>query len=93
MKKLAKELAHAHLSAATEKVKEFEEFRSEILDEAADLEERINQFTRKLEGNQYEQDSKCGLLPQDIGMYIRCFSSNQEKLEKLLDKDLQKWQE
>ena len=51
MKKLAKELAHAHLSKATEKVKEFEEFRSEILDEAADLEERINQFKRKLEGN------------------------------------------
>ena len=42
MKRLAKELAQAKLNAITDKVKAFEEFKAEILDEAAELEERIN---------------------------------------------------
>ena len=37
MKQLAKELAFAHLYKTTEKIIEFEEFKSDILDQAADL--------------------------------------------------------
>ena len=42
MKQLAKDLARAHLHTTTEKMIEFEDFRDYILDEAAELQERIS---------------------------------------------------
>ena len=42
MKQLAKDLARAHLHTTTEKMIEFEDLRDDILDEAAELQERIS---------------------------------------------------
>ena len=66
-------------------------FEKEILEQAAEAEEKVRAIMQRIDENMQSSQNKNGILKQAKGQYAECININIDRMRELFETDSKSW--